>query len=48
MLRQFILRVLVVGFIVLGAIDLHARNWRMGLASILLGIVNGLLLEGGK
>ena len=48
MFRQFILRAIVVGFIVIGALDLHVGNWRTGLASILLGIVNGLLLEGGK
>jgi hypothetical protein len=48
MFRQFILRAIVVGFIVIGTLDIHAGNWRTGLASIMLGLVNGLLLGGEK
>lgn len=47
-MRKGILILIVVGFCVLGLIDAGRGNLRAGVASILLGIVNGLLLYGEK
>ena len=44
-MRQLILKLIVAGFIVLGAIDLSKGNIKTGIATILLGIVNGLLIS---
>lgn len=48
MTRKIILGAIIGGFFMLGAIDFSKGNFRLGLASLLLGIVNGLLLEGGE
>jgi hypothetical protein len=42
--RRVVLLSIVLGFFVLGSMDLGHHHWRDGVASILLGIVNGLLL----
>ena len=48
MFRTLIIIVMVVTFASLGYIDILNKNYRTGIASILLGIVQALLFLKGK
>jgi len=48
MIRRYLLEGIVVSFVVIGTIDISHGNFRIGIASILLGIINGLLLTGDR
>lgn len=43
-MRIALVLIVVIVFILLGAMDLAAGGWRTGTASVLLAFVNGLLL----
>ena len=45
-IRNVVLITIVLGFMVLGSMDCYKGSYRTGIASMLLGIVNGLLLLG--
>ena len=48
MFRFSIFIAMVSSFFVLGAYDCFQRNWRTGIASVLLGIVQMLIFYEGK
>jgi hypothetical protein len=48
MIRNLLLKGIIVAFFAVGAIDIFRGDLRTGVASVLLGIVNGLLLWGDK
>lgn len=45
MVKQAFILTAVAAFIALGVWDMVHHEWRVGLASVLLAIVNGLLLQ---
>ena len=46
MMRKMILGIVIGGFLVLGVMDILKGNFRLGIISLLLGTVNGLVLGG--
>jgi len=46
-IRKVILVTIIVAFLLLGLIDCYRSSYKTGIASMLLGVVNGLLLLSG-